>query len=128
MQYYIQGVHIKISYFTIKLHSNIHLTYYSYNNKKDLKLNLDRASGGQLIKIGYLLKITTKSIGNNRVQPMESAKEGVVYFALGNRLIKRGTLKVQYFKYRKRKDLADWIISMSLVYPIGWCIDFGLNQ
>jgi hypothetical protein len=28
------------------LHSNIHLTYYSYNNKKDLKLNLDRALGG----------------------------------------------------------------------------------
>jgi hypothetical protein len=80
-------VHIKRSYFTIKLHSNIHSTYYSYNNQKDLKLNLDRASGGQLIKIGYMLKITTKSIGNNRVQPMESAKEGVVYFALGNRLI-----------------------------------------
>jgi hypothetical protein len=37
--------------------------------------------------MGYLLKITTKSIGNNWVQPIESAKEGVVYFALGNRLI-----------------------------------------
>jgi high-affinity nickel permease len=34
----------------------------------------------------------------------------------------------QYFKYRKRKDLADWIISMFLIYPIGWCIGLGLNQ
>jgi hypothetical protein len=66
MQYYIQSVHIKLSYFTIKLQSNTHLTYYSYNNQKDLKLNLDRALGGQLIKIGYLLKITTEPIGNNR--------------------------------------------------------------
>jgi hypothetical protein len=65
-KHYIQDVHIKLSYFTIKLQSNIHLTYYSYNNKKDLKLNLDRALGGQLIKIGYMLKITTESIGNNR--------------------------------------------------------------
>jgi hypothetical protein len=46
--------------------SNTHLTYYSYNNQKDLKLNLDRALGGQLIKISYLLKITTEPIGNNR--------------------------------------------------------------
>jgi hypothetical protein len=50
----------------IKLQSNTHLTYYSYNNQKDLKLNLDRALGGQLIKIGYLLKITTNPIINNR--------------------------------------------------------------
>jgi hypothetical protein len=50
----------------IKLQSNTHLTYYSYNNQKDLKLNLDRALGGQLIKIGYLLKITTEPLGNNR--------------------------------------------------------------
>jgi hypothetical protein len=27
---------------------------------------LDRALGGQLIKIGYLLKVTTELIGNNR--------------------------------------------------------------
>jgi hypothetical protein len=66
MQHYIQSVHIKLSYFTIKLQSNTHLTYYLYNNQKDLKLNLDRALGGQLIKIGYLLKITTVPIGNNR--------------------------------------------------------------
>jgi hypothetical protein len=58
-------VHIKLFYFTIKLQSNTHLTYYSYNNQKDLKLNLDKALGGQLIKIGYLLKITTEPIGNN---------------------------------------------------------------
>jgi hypothetical protein len=48
------------------LQSNTHLTYYSHNNQKDLKLNLDRALGGQLIRIGYLLKITIEPIGNNR--------------------------------------------------------------
>jgi hypothetical protein len=26
----------KLFYFTIKLQSNIHVTYYSYNNQKDL--------------------------------------------------------------------------------------------
>jgi hypothetical protein len=67
MQHYIQSVHIKLSYFTIKLQSNIHLTYYSYNNQKDLKLNLDRALGGQLIRIGYLLKVTIEPMENNRV-------------------------------------------------------------
>jgi hypothetical protein len=66
MQHYIQSVHIKLFYFTIKLQFNIHLTYYSYNNPQDLKLNLDRASGGQLIKMDYMLKTVTKSIGNNR--------------------------------------------------------------
>jgi hypothetical protein len=65
MQHYIQSVHINLFYFTIKLQSNIHLTYYSYNNQKDPKLNLDRALGGQLIKISYLLKTTTEPIGNN---------------------------------------------------------------
>jgi hypothetical protein len=39
-----------------------------------------------------------------------------------------GTLKVQYFKDRKRKDLADWIISMFLVYLIGWYIGLGLSR
>jgi hypothetical protein len=48
------------------LQSNTHSTYHSYINQKDLKLNLDRALGGQLIKVGYLLRITTKLIGNNR--------------------------------------------------------------
>jgi hypothetical protein len=66
MQHYIQSVHIKLSYFTIKLQSNTHLTYYSPNNQKDLKLNLDRALGEQLIRIGCSLKITTELIGNNR--------------------------------------------------------------
>jgi hypothetical protein len=60
------NVHTKLFYFTIKLQSNIHVTYYSYNNQKDLKLNLNRALGGQLIRIGYSLKITTELIGNNR--------------------------------------------------------------
>jgi hypothetical protein len=59
-------VHIKLSYFIIKLQSNTHLTYYSYNNQKDLKLNLDRALGRQLIKISYSLRITTELIGNNK--------------------------------------------------------------
>jgi hypothetical protein len=59
-------VHIKLFYFTIKLQFNTHLTYHSHNKQKDLKLNLDRASGGQLIKMDYLLKTTAESIGNNR--------------------------------------------------------------
>jgi hypothetical protein len=67
MQHYIQSVHIKLSYFTIKLQSNTHLTYYSYNIQKDLKLNLDRDLEGQLIRIGYLLKITTELIGTTGV-------------------------------------------------------------
>jgi hypothetical protein len=67
MQHYIQSVHIKLSYFTIKLQSNTHLTYYSYNIQKYLKLNLDRALEGQLIIIGYLLKITTELIGTTGV-------------------------------------------------------------
>jgi hypothetical protein len=36
-------------------------------------------------------------------------------------------LKVQYYKDRSREDLADWIISMSLGYLLGWCIGLGLN-
>jgi hypothetical protein len=84
MQHYIQSVHIKLFSFMIKLQSNTHLTYHSYINQKDLKLNLDKALGGQLIKIGYLLKVTTEPIENNRVQPIESAKEGVIYTVLGN--------------------------------------------
>jgi hypothetical protein len=58
------------------LQSNTHLTYYLYNNQKDLKLNLDRALGGQLTKIGYLLKITTEPIGNNRGSDDRIGKEG----------------------------------------------------
>jgi hypothetical protein len=67
---------IKLFYFTITLQSNTHLTYYSYNNQKDLKLNLDRALGGQLIKIGYLLKIITEPIGNNRGSANRIGKGG----------------------------------------------------
>jgi hypothetical protein len=76
MQHYIQSVHIKLSYFTIKLQSNTHLTYYSHNNQKDLQLNLDRALGRQPIKIGYMLKITTGSIGNKRGLADRIGKEG----------------------------------------------------
>jgi hypothetical protein len=37
---------------------------------------LDRALGGQPIKMGYLLKTTTKSIGNNRGLVDRIGKEG----------------------------------------------------
>jgi hypothetical protein len=37
-KHHIQSVHIKLFYFTIKLQSNTHLTYYSHNNQKDQKL------------------------------------------------------------------------------------------
>jgi hypothetical protein len=67
---------MKLFYFTIKLHSNTHLTYYSHNTQKDLKLNLDRALGGQLIKMDYLLKTTTESIGNNKGLVDRIGKEG----------------------------------------------------
>jgi hypothetical protein len=56
--------------------SNTHLIYYSHNIQKDLKLNLDSALGGQLIKIGYLLKTTAESIGNNRGLADRIAKGG----------------------------------------------------
>jgi hypothetical protein len=58
------------------LQSNTHLTYYLCNNQKDLKLNFDRAWGGQLTKIGYLLKITIEPIGNNRGSADRIGKEG----------------------------------------------------
>jgi hypothetical protein len=48
---------------------------------------LGRALDGKLIKIGYLLKVTTESIENNRVQLIELSKEGAIYKALGNLLI-----------------------------------------
>jgi hypothetical protein len=63
MQHFIQSVHIKLPYFTIQLQSSTHITHYS--DQKDLKLNLDRALGGQLIRIGYLLRVTTEPTGNN---------------------------------------------------------------
>jgi hypothetical protein len=48
---------------------------------------LGRALVGQLIKIGYLLKVTTEPIENNRVQPIELAKEGAIYTVFENLLI-----------------------------------------
>jgi hypothetical protein len=66
MQHFIQSVHIKLPYFTIQLQSSIHTTYYSHINQKGSELDLDRALGGQLTRIGYSLKITTEPIGNNR--------------------------------------------------------------
>jgi hypothetical protein len=90
------------------LQSNIHLTYYSHNNQKDLKLNLDRALVGQLIRIGYLLKITIEPIGNNRGLVDRIGKEGSslysfrksVDFCLEEKLA--GTVSVY-----KQKRLAD---------------------
>jgi hypothetical protein len=76
-------LHSKCTHNTILLHNKVAIqhsfTYYSHNNQKDLKLNLDRILGGQLIRIGYLLKITT--------EPIELAKEGTIYIVLGNLLI-----------------------------------------
>jgi hypothetical protein len=66
MQYYIQSVHINLPYFTIQLQSSTHIIHYLHHNHKDLKLNLDRAPGGQLIRIGYLLRVTIEPTGNNR--------------------------------------------------------------
>jgi hypothetical protein len=71
----------------IKLQFNTHLIYYSHNNQKDPKLNLDRALGEQLSKIGYLLKITTKLIGSNRGSADRIGKEGSSLYSLGDLLI-----------------------------------------
>jgi hypothetical protein len=65
MQYFIQSVHITLPYFTIQLQPSIHITHYSHINQKDLKLNLNRVLGGQLIRVDYLLRVTTELIGNN---------------------------------------------------------------
>jgi hypothetical protein len=65
MRHYIQSVHMKLSYFTIQLQFSTHITHYSHNNQKDLKLNLNRVVGEQLIRIGYSLKIRTELIGNS---------------------------------------------------------------
>jgi hypothetical protein len=65
MQHYIQSVHIKLSYFTIKLQSS-----------KRSETNLGGALVGQLIKMGYLLKTTTELIGNNRGLVDRIGKEG----------------------------------------------------
>jgi hypothetical protein len=48
---------------------------------------LGRALVGQLIRIGYLLKVTIEPMENNRVQPIELVKEGALYTVLGNLLI-----------------------------------------
>jgi hypothetical protein len=48
---------------------------------------LGRALIGQLIKIGYLLRVTTELMENNTAQPIELAKEGAIYTVLGNLLI-----------------------------------------
>jgi hypothetical protein len=101
MQHFIQSVHITLLYFPIQLQSSIHITHYSPNTQKDLKLNLDRVLRGHLIMIGYLLKIATEPIGNNggladwcaQVVPNRGVSNGpsywsrVVYFGLCSRLI-----------------------------------------
>jgi hypothetical protein len=67
---------MKLFYLMIKLQSNTHLIYYSYNNPKRSETSLGRALAGQLIKMDYLLKITTESIGNNRGSVDRIGKEG----------------------------------------------------
>jgi hypothetical protein len=42
---------------------------------------LDRALGGQPIKMGYLLKTTTESIGNNRGLVDRISKEGISLYS-----------------------------------------------
>jgi hypothetical protein len=66
MRHHIQSVHTKLFCFTAKLQSSTHITHYSYNNQKDLKLNLDRAIGKQPFRISYLLRVITELIGNDR--------------------------------------------------------------
>jgi hypothetical protein len=61
------SVHTKLFYFITKLQFNTHLIYYLHDNQKDLKLHLGRALRGHLIRIGYLLKITTEPIGTTGV-------------------------------------------------------------
>jgi hypothetical protein len=110
MQYYIQNVHINLFYFTIKLQSNTHSTYHSYINQKDLKLNLDRVLDGQLIEIGYLLKITKKSIGNHRVLADRIGKGGRCLLGLRKsadfRLKEESTGVVSVYDQRGLVDLG----------------------
>jgi hypothetical protein len=92
------------------LQSSTHITHYSHNNQKDLKLNLDKALGGQLIRIGYLLRITIEPIGNNRGLVDRIGKEGSslhsfrksVDFCLEEKLV--GTVSV--YKQKRLDDLS----------------------
>jgi hypothetical protein len=116
---------------------------------------LGRALVGQLIRIGYLLKTIAESIGNNRGSADGIGKGGNYLHSIRKSsnfcLEEKSAETVSVYKqkrladlsshgvksadmgrnvkgYRKRKDLADWIISMFLVYLIGWCTGLGLNQ
>jgi hypothetical protein len=92
------------------LQSNTHLIYYSYNNQKDLKLNLDRALGGQLIKIGYLLKITTKPIGNNRGSADRICKGGSYLYSFRKSadfcLEEKSAGAVSVYEHKRLADLS----------------------
>jgi hypothetical protein len=65
MQHYIQSVHMKLSYFTIQLQSSTHIAYYSHNNQKDLKLNLNRVLGGTTNLDRLLVEDYNRADGNN---------------------------------------------------------------
>jgi hypothetical protein len=62
-------LHSKRAYETIWLHNTVAIQHsyntLSHNNQKDLKLNLNRASGEQPIRNSYLLRVTTELIENN---------------------------------------------------------------
>jgi hypothetical protein len=94
----------------IKLQSNTHLTYYLRNNQKDQKLNLDRALGGQLTKIGYLLKTTAESIGNNRGSVDRIGKGGNHLHSIRKSsdfcLEEKSTETVSVYKQKRLADLS----------------------
>jgi hypothetical protein len=56
---------MKLSYFTIQLQSSTHIAYYSHNNQKDLKLNLNRVLGGTTNLDRLLVEDYNRADGNN---------------------------------------------------------------
>jgi hypothetical protein len=70
----------RCAYKTILLYNKVAIQH-SFNillteQSKRSETNLGRALGGQPIKMGYMLKITTESIGNNRGSVDRIGKEG----------------------------------------------------
>jgi hypothetical protein len=76
MQYYIQSVHIKLSYFTIKLQSNTHLTYYSYNNPKRSETKLRQSFRGTTNQNRLFVEDYIRADWSNRVLVNRIGKEG----------------------------------------------------
>jgi hypothetical protein len=71
---------------------------------------LDRALGGQLIRFGYLLKIITKPIGNNRGSVDRIGKGGSYLLCLrksaGFRLKEKSAETVSVYKQKRLADLS----------------------